>query len=72
MYLYINTHVHVRAHSEAAQATVIVIEAKFVSKQGVEDRTGAVTLKHAPRQRAVVTDHSTLQELLSRIERVKP
>lgn len=48
---------------------VIFVEAKFVSKNGVEDKLGAVSLKKAPRKRAVTADDSAVADLLSRIER---
>lgn len=58
--------------SDSAQAAVMFVEAKFVSKNGVGDSLGAVTLKKAPRKRSVVSDESTVTELLERIQRTKP
>lgn len=50
------------------QAVVIWIEAKWVSKSGVEDRLGAVTLKKSPNRVTVVTDDATLERVLAATE----
>lgn len=55
--------------SDSRQASVIFVEAKFVSKHGVESSVGTVTLKRAPRKRSVIADEPTLNDLLGRILR---
>ncbi len=51
-------------HRNAARAYVIHIPAKFVSKNGVEDKVGAVTLKKKATRIAVVNDEGALERLL--------
>lgn len=43
---------------------MIWIESKFVSKNGVEDRVGAVTLKKAPNKVSVVQNEGTVSTLV--------
>lgn len=56
---------HFSSARQARQASVIWIEAKWVSKNGVEDRVGAVTLKKSPQKASVVADEGTIEALLS-------
>lgn len=62
---------HYSSAREVRSVGVIFIEAKFVSKNGVEDKIGAVTLKRAPRKRMTTTDEPALIDLLARVERQK-
>jgi len=57
-------------YRDLQQVSVIWIEAKFVSKNGVEDKVGAVTLKKSPQKRGVVSDENTISDLLARMERI--
>lgn len=58
----------VKHYSPAARgvpsAGIIHCLAKFVSKKGVEDATGAVTLKRAPSTAVVVRNEDALERLL--------
>lgn len=53
----------------APRASVILVEAKFVSKRGAAGKAGAVSLKKAARVKTVVTDQATVSGLLPRIHR---
>lgn len=61
---------HFSSTRQARQATVIWIEAKWVSKNGVEDKLGAVTLKKTPQHATVVSDEDTVNGLIAKMSRV--
>ncbi|GAB0491537.1 hypothetical protein MMPV_002791 [Pyropia vietnamensis] len=64
----------VKHYSPAARGVpsvgIIHCPAKFVSKKGVEDATGAVTLKRSPSTTVVVRSEEALERLLSGSGRV--
>ena len=57
---------HFSKKKTAPQASVIYIEAKLVSKSGVEDKTGAVSLKKSPKKVSVYNNEEALKRLLSK------
>lgn len=60
---------HFSSTRQARQASVIWIEAKWVSKNGVEDKLGAVSLKKAPQRAVVVSDEDTVNGLIAKMAR---
>lgn len=55
---------HFSKKKNIPQAVVIYIQAKYVSKSGVESKTGAVSLKKSPEKITVYTDEESLQRIL--------
>lgn len=48
-----------------SRATVIHTQVKWVSKNGVEDKLGAVTLKKSPQKVVIGNDDATIERLLA-------
>ena len=55
---------HFSKKRDLPRATVIYINAKFVSKDGAEDKMGSVSLKKAPNKINVSDDEALLNQLL--------
>lgn len=60
---------HFSKGKKMREVTVIFVEAKFVSKNGVENKLGAVSLKKTPTSRSVVFDEACVTALLSRVKK---
>lgn len=63
--VFINSPTNALTHSNTPRVNVHHLPCKFVSKNGVEDHLGKVTLKKSPTRIPVVTDDSTISRLVS-------